>query len=660
MLTKKLFYSGRLKSNLIFVLFFAGFSTLFAQTEYYKTYNWEESTEHKKIDATSKVILIKKELIEFHYENDQLVEFYLKHQQEYLVTDKDIEESNRRFITYANESELVYAKARVIKPDGKMVNLDDSKLLDAVNEETGEKSKYFAFEGIEKGSIIEYMFVVKKSPSFYGRTIQMQENDSIVKYYFDLVTPQNLVFKFKTLNDTTQAQYDTLNKEKNRWYIALQNIPGLVEEPFAPLNLLYKQLSYKLDRNLGNGLKDISSYGNASQNVYNNIHSGFSKADEKATDKFIKAIDIQNDALVGDKIWKIENYLKTNIRIVEDFEISSTVANIYESRMASEFGMIKIYAAILDKLGIEYNVVLTCDRTNKKFDRDFESFNSITDYLIYFPATQKFLDPGEYAYRYGLVPFQFTDNEGLFIKETSLGEFKTGIGKVKYIPPSDYKETYSNLNIKVKINETVDEVDLEINDSSFGHYAVFIQPYLSLLAESDLKNLIENSLKNQMETIEIIEWKIKNSEPEALGKLPFVINTTAKNNNLIEKAGDKYLFKAGELIGPQMELYSRDERKLPLYSDYKRQYMRHIEIVLPEGYSVKNLSDLKLFSVSEKDGKKILVFDSHYKLEGNSVIIDIEEFYDQLYFDKDEYQKYREVVNRASDFNKVVLILEKK
>jgi hypothetical protein len=248
----------------------------------------------------------------------------------------------------------------------------------------------------------------------------------------------------------------------------------------------------------------------------------------------------------------------------------------------------------------------------------------------------------------------------LFIKETSLGEFKTGIGKVKYIPPSDYKETYSNLNIKVKINAAVDEVDLEINDSSFGHYAVFIQPYLSLLAESDLKDLIENSLKNQMETIEITEWKIKNSEPEALGKLPFVINTTAKNNNLIEKAGDKYLFKVGELIGPQMELYSRDERKLPLYSDYKRQYMRHIEIVLPTGYSVKNLSDLKLFSVSEKDGKKILVFDSHYKLEGNSVIIDIVEFYDQLYFDKDEYQKYREVVNRASDFNKVVLILEKK
>lgn len=660
MLTRKLFFSAKSKINLIAIQFIFCSATILAQTEFYKNYDWSDSIAYSKIEATSKVILNKQEIIEFHYDDDVLVEYYLKHQKEFLVTDKDIEESNRRFITYANESELVFAKARVLKPDGKLIVLGDSKLLDAVNEETGEKSKFFAFEGIEKGSIIEYMFVVKKAPSYYGRAIQMQSTDSVISYNLDVVAPSNLVLKFTTLNDTTQTEYDTLYKEKNRWHIGINNVPALKDELFAPLNLLYKQVVFKLDRNLGNGVKDISSFGNASQNVYNNLHANFTKADEKALDKFIKSIGIPENATIDDKIWKIDNYIKTNIRITEDFQLSSSVADICETQLASEFGIIRLYISIFEKLKIDYNIVLTCDRSVSKFNKDFESFNSITDYLIYFPETNKFLDPGEYAYRYGLVPAQFTDNYGLFIKETSLGEFKTGVGKVKFIPPSGYKDTYSNLDIKVTINNTVDEVSIAMKDASFGHYAVYTQPYLRLLDESDLKNFIENGLKNHMNNIEVIDWQIADTGAEVIGKLPLIVTSNSKNDDLIEKAGDKYLFKVGELIGPQMELYSREERKLPLYNDYKRQYIRHIEIMLPEGYIVKNLTDLNLYSDSEKEGKKVLMFDSHYSIDGNKLVIDIDEFYDQIYFDKDEYQSYREVVNRASDFNKVVLILEKK
>jgi hypothetical protein len=661
MLIKKLFYSARFKTSLFTIISFCCFISVSAQTEFYKSYNWPETKEYSKIDAKSKLILIKKEIIEFHYDNDdKLVEYYLKHQKEYLVTDKDIEESNRRFITFANESELVFAKARVQKPDGKVIVLDNSKILDAVNEETGEKSKYFAFEGIEKGSIIEYMFVVKKAPSYYGRTVQMQENDSTLNYSFDLVAPSNLIFKFKTQNDTTKAQYDTTYKEKNRWAISLENIPGLKEEPFAPMNLLYKQLIFKLDRNTSTGGKDIASYGNASQNVYNNVHANITKADQKVFDKIIKEIYLPKDASTDDKIWKIDNYLKTNIQIEENGDQSDAAADIYATKQASDFGMIRLYAALFEKLGIDYNIVLTCDRTICKFDKEFESYRNITDYLMYFPTTEKFLTPSKYAYRYGLVPYQFTDNYGVFIKETSLGDFKTGVGKVKYIPPSAYKETYSNLDMKVTISDSVDDVIIDTKDAGFGHYAIYTQPYIRLINETNLKNYIETILKNQMNSIEILDWKTENTGTEAVGKLPFILISKSRNNALIEKAGNNYLFKVGELIGPQMEMYSEEERKLPLYSDYKRQYIRHIEVTLPNGYLVKNLSDINIYTDSEKDGKKVLMFNSHYTIDGNKLVIDIEEFYDQLYFDKDEYQSYRKVVNSASDFNKVVLILEKK
>ena len=60
----------------------------------------------------------------------------------------------------------------------------------------------------------------------------------------------------------------------------------------------------------------------------------------------------------------------------------------------------------------------------------------------------------------------------------------------------------------------------------------------------------------------------------------------------------------------------------------------------------------------EKAGKKVLLFESTYSVQENSITIDINEYYDQLYFEVDEYESYRKVVNSAADFNKVVLILE--
>ena len=40
--------------------------------------------------------------------------------------------------------------------------------------------------------------------------------------------------------------------------------------------------------------------------------------------------------------------------------------------------------------------------------------------------------------------------------------------------------------------------------------------------------------------------------------------------------------------------------------------------------------------------------------------VNIHEYYDQIEYTVEEYPYYRDVVNSASDFNKVVLILERK
>ena len=89
----------------------------------------------------------------------------------------------------------------MITKSGKIVVLDDSDIHTASDEETGKQYKYFAFEGVEKGSTIEYYYVVKKYPQYKGIRITLQNTFDSKNIEFDLYSPKNLIFNFKSYND---------------------------------------------------------------------------------------------------------------------------------------------------------------------------------------------------------------------------------------------------------------------------------------------------------------------------------------------------------------------------------------------------------------------------------------------------------------------------
>ncbi len=653
-LTKKVNYL------LPFLLLVITFTQVNGQQAFYKSYDWGKPPKVPVNEAQEKIIIKKKEVVEFTHEKDDFIQYYTKDQIEYINSDDEVENSNKRYIYFSKSSEVVSAKARVINPDNNVILLDDSKILESTNEETGEHYKYFAFEGLQKGSVIEYLYTIKGKSRYTGVRKIIQGDLPINEYEFDLISDPHLVFKFKVYNDTNTVILDTLVENKNHWKLHLDSIPGLEEEAMAPYSLLLKQFVYKLDVNTATSAKDISSYGIASRNIYSNINSA-EKVDVRAIKKIIKKIGISKNDGLEDKIRKVENYLKDNISITEASDnVFSVPAAIYINKIADSYGITKMFALIFNQLEINYQMVITCSRDYSKFDPDFEAFNYLSYYLMYFPKTKKFLAPYELNFRYGLIPYEYTDNYGLFIKELSLGDYKTGIGKIKFIPPSDCTQSYSNLDVKVFINENMDEVSLDISDTYKGYYAAYIQPYFNMINEEQKEKLAKDQIYALIKTIDIKDWEIINTKPEDIGVKDFIIKCQGRYDELIENAGKKYILKVGELIGPQFELYNKRERELPVYSDFLRTYNRILEINIPDGYRVKNLDDLIIYADYVKDGDKVLMFDSKYKIEGDKIIVTIKEYYNQLYFTLDEYPEYQKVVNSASDFNKLALILEKK
>jgi len=92
---------------------------------------------------------------------------------------------------------------------------------------------------------------------------------------------------------------------------------------------------------------------------------------------------------------------------------------IIRNRIASHRGILRLYGAIFEKLGVEHQYVLTCDRSENAIDRSFENWNNTTDFLIYFPATKKFMAPTLLETRYPWINPYWGAHDALFCENST-------------------------------------------------------------------------------------------------------------------------------------------------------------------------------------------------------------------------------------------------
>lgn len=633
---------------------------------FYKDYDWVDNP-IAQIDLTQfsekdMVAFKDKRVNEFYFLENGLVEYSLEHKLFWLNSNDKIEEYNKVYLPYSTTSELVKNKARVITKQGKVIELDDSKVLTAKDDENKRTYKYYALEGIEKGSFIEYYYVVRRYPTYMGHRVALQEDFDKKNVEFDLYAPENLIFETKTYNGLPALVKDTTAQEKNHWKLDIESLSGLEAEDQAPYHATTQFLIYKLKNNLANPGKELVSYGVASQNIYSSIYPEMDKKSVQVLKKFISEIPEldQNSEVL--KVRSIENYIKTNIFINKaGRDHSATITDVIKNKVASEQGAIKLYAAILNHLNIKHQIVLTSNRTNLKFDKKFEAFNFLKDYLIYFPSSKLYMAPAKVGSRLGFPPGHLTDTYGLFIKQVTLGGFTSGVGKVKYINPVNYDKTNYDLVMNVSFEpENMTVTNLKMDRSMSGYYAVYLQPFMDAVKEKDKEEMMDDIIKSVSENVDIIQKKMYNDSPSDFGNKPLRIVADLKSEAFVEKAGKKYLFKVGELIGPQEEMYQEKERKLPVENEFERSYDRKIIVDIPEGYRFLNLEDININESFVKNEEELFMFQSSYEVEGNQLQISIKERYNCNIVDVSLYEEYRKIINSAANFNKITLVLDAK
>ncbi len=553
---------------------FLSFTSL-AQASF-SSYDWDEATYDTAIERfsdESTIILFEKNFIEFFYDtDDSFREINITHVKAQLNSDDAISAYNTIYLPIStDEKEVISQKTRVINKNGSVKELDKSAIKIKKDEETGKIYKYFAVEGIEKESQIEFFFVVKKAANYNGGIYQYQEEDPIQNVHFTLQCPEDIFFTFKPLNNAPEPALDSTG-DANIYTFTDSLITKLEHEDFSNYRANLKQIHYKIDKIVRNNRvqRNLINYGDFSQNFYALIYKDISKSEERSLKKILKKIDVQDEESQREKIFKIEDYIKKNISI--NSRGSSDISEGYSRKIMTEIGFIRTMANCFKKLDINHELVITSDRTEIEFLDDFDSYIFLQESLLYFPELDEYIIPSKQFYRLGLIPHSFIHNKGLFIKEVSVAGYTTGSNEIKMIHAPSKDKAYSKMYLNVSFKEDdLSKIIIDCTNESFGYSAMSSQPYFELLDEKTTRELQEELIKFMSSDAEILSMEYTNTSIEDLGKRPLIGVAEIEASALVEIAGDKLLFKVGDLIGPQMEKYHEDDRKTPIENHYNRQ-----------------------------------------------------------------------------------------
>jgi len=644
-----------------------GFSSLqgIAQsTAFQEGITWQEQPEPVVLDsseaaAPAAYLLDFRQYLFRFSEEGTLVTEYSEHNRIQVNTAAAIEEYNKVYIGIGQGGQLKAIRARSVAPDGTVINLDETNIKELDNLENAGAFRIFAIEGLVPGSVLEYAYTLVQEPSFYGRDV-FQRDVPVREAVFEILAPSHFTFQTKSYNGFSDAVDSTAGNQR-RLRAEQRNLPAALSERYARLTPNLQRVEYILGSNLLTGNDPYFDWGRAAFRYLEAIYTT-NKDDDKAIKGLLKDLKLNSlNNHDGAQIMILERYFKDQIALQEgNGDAFESPHLILRNRYANEFGMLRLMANTLLQAGIGHELVVGTERDRFPFDPDFATWSYLEEPFLYFPRYGKFLAPSAYEYRYGLIPFAWTSAQALFIEL----HMEEGGQKARYrldsIPEPKMSEHYDNMAVDIRFDPEAGLVELTVERKMSGYRAYFLQPYLERLPKETRDEVASEILLNSSPNATLLSQSFGQATMEDvyMGN-PLLIKGTLSSASLLEKAGSRLLFKVGEVIGPQVEMYQIGPRKFDADMEYPHGYRRDLTINLPDGYRCKGLEDLAMsIAYQDEQGRPLMGFVSEYALRGDKLTVSIHEYYARTSYPLAQFEDFRKVINAAADFNKITLVLE--
>jgi hypothetical protein len=586
--------------------------------------------------------LVFKYVYDYYVNEDKKFEFWELEHKAIKVYDEEFGKGyDEVSFGYINPDNIHKIVLRIIK-DGEVLKTFGKKDIEKITDEgDGDETPKIVIKvpDIEVGSIVEYLIIFKSDDITQSDGIYMQYAFPFKNVNFTTVMPEHLKPYFQVYNGNYPV-LDTIIESKELRYttVHIDQIAGIDAEPES----FYKKHNCRVEFNIAYNLDRSKLRMNTTKDFVNGFYDRVQLTDKDlikiVKKELIKKIKFDKNTTDLEKIIQIENFLKEQIG-------RGGIGAIQTA---------KIWGYIFDHFDINFDIVLTSDKTEKAFDKNFNGTNFYEHLLFYFPSVKYYIAPMEYSSRNGLIPMNYTDNTAIFLKKTLVDKnifFKHTFTTLPKGPEEQGKDV-------LKLNYKIDPVAKAITgtiEREIGSYVIHrIQANFNNFEVEDREQIIEIFLSFDSESSNISDEEFINVDPKDVGKNPMIFKATMKNTEWVKFENNTIEVAIGKMIGKQSRLENKKPRQLPVEKEYANSYDREIIIEIPEGYKIEDPSKLAYVKYdNDTPANATAAFISEYKIEGNKLIVTIKEYYNKSFYSLEEYPLYERVANASADFNDI-------
>jgi hypothetical protein len=618
---------------------------------------------------------------------------------------------------YHPDKSTSYLGARVIKPDGKIEEIDADDIV-LTQDESLEKKAKVAIPNLQPGDILDYFIA----------TAQSLTNDNSIKPYqvilFSDAPVLNLSFhaqlgkkygiQYRSYNGAPDMKVSKNDEDDIIADVVKTNIPPFETSLWvaAARQLPFIRMNISLGAGGANYFHDKIKPGSISKNSDpDDFIQGKVQELSTATYGVLIAKDgkkeyrhIENEAKRMAKQCNVEYknlndeekaiWLFYTIRFTQllNFDINQLSKTIHIGNYSFNHVAFPIYATF-KSAGLEPGVLISSDRTGFRL----KEILSKDDLLLttFIPGSQKFFS---FQSVYDLPLSTPSDIEGLkdvrsFIYNPR-SKPKADNGQEVKASTSDKNAHIENLQLSL----TPDKNNLAVHRSTTlkGFYKMDAQRALILyedyyeeerksfheeksLIESledgkrsaksvdEVKNAFKEARNKQKDQFvsEAKEWfsqdvsDLKDYKTDTLGvriSAPnFVYSSSFNLNGLVKKAGNNIIVEIGKIEGePLIIKPEQRKRDIDMYAPFARSIEYNIEFQIPDGYTVQGIEALNK-NVTNETG----FFIAEATTSGKTVTIKVKKHYLHNYEPSKNWDKLIEFTDAAGDWANSKLLLKK-
>lgn len=594
---------------------------------------------------------------------------------------------------------------RLIKPDGRTIDIDTSEFIEVEEGKKGEKkSRKLAIPGLETGDDIDiFYYTESKLQNVHPDpiTFTLRDDAPIMNYQIHCVVDDNLTTQYRTLNGAPDFRI-TRDEDKN--YVLDLEMADISKEPRMWYNPAQQSPMVKLYIFNRRNSDDFTPKSARKDGLQPNPDALTILEDRwDAWNWWIEAYPVSTLAHEyirdGKKLSKaIKEMLKK--KEITPQQAADYVYNLHCYMYVAKRGELnnvtfsRQFHNALRYLGIPYSLGVTTTDDNEPLDR-LVNLNNTTAFSkvdgdtprYYFPPLNGIIAPSE-------LPADIQGRQAnLWRKAKERKKKPATYADFLTLPSSSSSDNVNTTTINATINGTSLKIKREESylgstkgsgfrvlseeDLNEGYKAYLNRYGLSPEIKEKQKEVADRAeryadgRKEQKEDFkkeikayhnadatEFIDGRVTNLgiDPENPA-LTYSADYTM--DNLVKRAGKNLILSAGRLLSGQVEALPSDRtRSDDIYMSTPREYVTHINVSVPAGYSVNQRSLSSLGTSVSNDAGCFTVSTS--TPSADTVTIEVTKRYNTAHLPTSKWSELLQILDAANAWQSSTLILDRK